>query len=201
MSNDLPEEIEEAAPASSRLATLGTWLTVVSLCALFATLFLISTTIKDLNTTAESDLAALQAQFAATPSPNPTEDALISTLVDMRAQVSALQPVQTELSANHRDWPTMMQYLAAYDPAQMTLIAIQQTDDQLMLEGEALNEGLVTAYASQLERSGFFARVTVQSLSVRLLPTATPVDPAAPTASTPAGRVVEFVIILDTLAG
>jgi Tfp pilus assembly protein PilN len=201
MSNDVPEEIEETTPSGSRLATLGTWLAVVSLCALLATLFLISTTIKDLNTTAESDLAELQAIVGATASPDPTEDALISTLVDIRGQVSALQPVQTELSANHRDWPTMMQYLAAYDPTQMTLTMIQQTGDQLVLEGEALNEGLVTSYASQLGESGFFARVTVQSLSVRILPTATPVDPAAPAVSAPAGRVVQFVIILDTLAG
>lgn len=172
------------------------WLIALSLLLLLAALNVVALTIHDLTQPLEQELSAILMTMESTAAPNPTADALASTLVFVRGQVAALEPVQTELAANHLDWPTTMQYIANFDPVVMNVSSINQNQRQITISGEAQSEGVVIAYADALRASGVFIRVTVQSLIVRMLPTSTPTEGAV---GSPASLTfaVEFLVVVE----
>ncbi|MBK9613773.1 PilN domain-containing protein [Candidatus Amarobacter glycogenicus] len=76
------------------------------------------------------------------------------------------------------------------DANQITLLGVEQADNRLTISGEAADDTAVIAYAQELEASGQFARIVVQSIT--LLPTPQPVitptlspSPTATTAPSP----------------
>ncbi|MAS34932.1 MAG: hypothetical protein CL610_13060 [Anaerolineaceae bacterium] len=197
---DGTEEQPENTGGSSRLVL---WLVMFSLGILFLPLYLISTTIQESVIPLESELATLEAQLTATPAPDPAEEALRAELLSLNQQVRALEVVQGELETNHTNWPAIMAVIAGYDQNVMRLTALKQTDIHVTLNGAAQNESVVTAYADDLRASAYFDSVKVQSLNLRILPTATPPKgnasdgaTAAQTNSTGLEREVEFTILM-----
>ena len=96
--------------------------------------------------------------------------------------------------------------IAAYDSTLMQLTELAQSEsaNQVSISGTAQNESVVTGYANNLRASNYFTDVSVQSLNVKILPTATPVrgsdvTPAPVEPSTT--RVVEFVVVLTLRTG
>ncbi len=203
---DIEEYIEEQEqgqePGKLSLRTLSLWLIAGGLAILFATLFLISASIRSGVNQMQADLEPLQATLTAINTPPPEVLALQSTLAPLEASVKALSAFTPTLSAEHVDWAAVMPALGSFDPTQMTILSLTQNGRELALTGRAASEAVVSDYAHSLEASGLFERVAVQSMktvatpfSVETdtpvvtppptpLPTATPSPVPSPTATT-----------------
>ncbi|MDX1992603.1 MAG: hypothetical protein SF029_09445 [bacterium] len=205
-----PEEQDVSIPVAPRQGGFGRWIiwiVALSLVMVFAALNIVSMTIRDLNMPLEAEMAQMEEQLLVTLPPSDQEQALSSTLVAIQEQIVGLQPVQTELAADHLDWPTAMQHISNYDPALLTLHSIAQAENRITLNGQASDEAVVTAYADALKTCGLFARVTVQSIALRAVPTPTPPLVAAqdapqgvtgsPSEPLTEAYFVEFVLILE----
>ncbi|MBI5671455.1 MAG: PilN domain-containing protein [Chloroflexi bacterium] len=202
---------EQAAPGRSSRLIL--WLILVSLGILFLTLFLVSTTIKQDIPALETRLAEVQETLASTPPVPPEQQTLTANLLDLRGQEQVLESVRDNLTAQHINWPAAMAAIASYDPAQMSVTGLTQTDSQVIINGQANDEAVVIAYADSLRQSEQFNQVTVQSITLQTLPTSTPAptptlattpDPAIPTlpppTPSPPVKVAAFVILVELKA-
>jgi Tfp pilus assembly protein PilN len=193
---------EEESTGSSKLLL---WLVALSLGVLFVPLYLVSTTIQENIAPLEDEMATIQAQLDSTPAPDPTEEALKSQFLSLQDQVRSLGVMADELVANQINWPAVMASIASYDPAQMKVTKLAQTDVHIALTGLANDEGVVSDYAQHMRDSGYFVRVDVQSITLKTLPTATPVPQsdasATPEAQTTNSRAVEFTLMIEMKTG
>ncbi|MBZ0301535.1 MAG: hypothetical protein K8J31_17445 [Anaerolineae bacterium] len=201
------EPVEEQEQESSGSSRLLLWLIAFSLGILFLPLYLISTTIQENTLPLADELATLETQVAATAAPNPTEEALRMELLALNQQVNVLETVRDDLETNHIAWPAVMAVIADYDQGILRVSELMQVDTHVTVKGEANNEGAITSYADHLRESPYVENVAVQSLNLRILPTATPPPPAdsetpteVPAASTP-NRVVDFTILIMLRTG
>lgn len=160
------------------------WLIVIGLVVLFLPLYLLASTVGNDVATLESQLEEIQLALAEQPTPEPQVQALQATVDQVNQQVSALESVRTTLGGTNVDWPAVMALLGDYDAAQMEITALEQTENRLLLNGRAVDDTAVLAYARRLEASELFARVIVQSIT--LLPTP-PMTPTPSPGATPAG--------------
>lgn len=154
------------------------WLLVFGLLIFFLPLFLISTTIRNDTTRLEAELANLQLAAATDPTPDPLVQALQTELTETQAQAQQFSAAQNNLAAEDVDWPAVAAALSAHDPAAVSLTGLAQAENRLTLSGRASSDTAVINYAQQLETSGLFSRVVVQSIV--LLPTATPTETPTP---------------------
>lgn len=192
----LPEPEQSSTPPKPRsFSRWIAWMIVLSLLLLLAALNVMSLTVRDLQLPLEAELSRAEAVLSNTPAPDPNEDALVSTLVHLRSQIAALEPMRTELALKHLDWPTTMQYVANFDPAVMTIRSVSQNEGVITVSGDAQDEAVVIAYADALKNSGQFSRVTVQSLVLRAIPTPTPADSAVP--ANVSSYIVEFIVVME----
>jgi hypothetical protein len=207
VSNEPPQPPRPAV--SSKLIL---WLVALSLGMMFLPLYLISTTIKENNVPLATQLAVLQATLTVTPPPNPEEKALKATLEGVQNQINALDAIRPTLVAGHTDWAVVITVIANYDSGRMALTGVAQSGNQILVTGQAGEEATVMAYADMLRTSQQFDRVVLQSITSKVLPTATPLPviattgtPTVPTLTPapqvnefhPAGKVVEFTIAID----
>jgi len=202
--NNYEEETEEAPPP--RGSRIVIWLVILSLGALFLPLYLVSTSIQDETQTLSVTLTAVQATLVFTPEPLEQELALQDTLAQLRDQVNALQPVIAGLVASQVDWLNSFAVIGSYDPTRITLNGIAQTENRLVLTGQATSEGDIMAYFQLLDESTTFDRVVVQSIVLREVSsspaTAKPIiRDAAPTEEIPAERISEFNILVELKVG
>lgn len=199
--HDFEDELEVRAPRKpTGMYTLTLWLTVVSLSALFLTLFMVSGSIQEMKDPLEIELTQIQATLASTPLPNPDEEALSAQYIEVRELVSAVEPVYDELLTQYIPVPMVMEAVASYDQSVMALTSVTQSGRQFVISGEAADEAAVIAYLDALKRSNRFQSVVVQSMSTRSLPTATPLPGIATPVGVPTAapiRVVDFTISLE----
>ncbi|MBZ0275981.1 MAG: PilN domain-containing protein [Anaerolineae bacterium] len=203
--NDAVDDEAEVSPAP-RASRLVVWLIIVSLGALFLPLYLVSTSIKQENAQFEVTLTAIQATLAYTPLPPESETALQETLLQVRGQINALEPVSADLAAAHLDWLNALAVISRYDRERINLSGITQTENRLVLNGLAANESDVLAYFHVLDDAELFNRVIVQSITLKDAPTpnqptAKPVVRDAAATETPAERVAEFSILVELKVG
>lgn len=112
----------------------------------------------------------------------PEEDQEIGQSIDAaQAQINALVPLQSTLEGSHVDWTRVVPVLSSYDSQRLEVAGLSQTANQLILTGTAENEGAVIAYARQLEDSGYFKRVIVQSITLLDEPFGSPTPEMTPT--------------------
>ena len=201
---DLDTPPEPARPA--RASRIIVWLVVLGLGVLILPLYLIGATIKGENARLEAESQQIQQTLESPPPVSAEEQALTDTLSQIRASVNEIEAARSRFAASHIDWPSVMTMLANYDPAQMGLTGLTQTENRVVLNGEANNEAIVTAYAQMLGQSDRFRRVVVQSMTKQVLPTPTPTAsaPAASGETTPGtgfrAEYVEFVILIELKA-
>ncbi len=176
--NVTPTQEENEDAASPRQSRLSVWLIILGLALLFVPLFLTSTTIQELTVTLDFERTVVAATLNYTPPPNPTVEALSATLLWVRQQGNTVESLQGTLAAMHINWPSVMAVLGAYDPAQLSILAITQNPDNILVKGQAVDQRVVSAYADMLRESGLFQQVDVGSITIEDVPTATP----APTA-------------------
>jgi Tfp pilus assembly protein PilN len=160
------------------------WLVVLGLVLFFIPLALISSSAQDSAGRLQANLVAIQASLAFVPTPVPEMQALMGTLSHVEAQATRIQALNPTLKAARSDWPAIMAELGDYDPDQLTLTSVTQTDNRLMLTGGASSDAAVVAYSDALQKSGLFSRVIVQSLKILATPAVTLTATAlAPTAT------------------
>ncbi|MEP0762266.1 MAG: PilN domain-containing protein, partial [Chloroflexota bacterium] len=164
-------------PRQSRVGRLIPWLVVLSLGFLFLPLYLLAVTIDENNAEAQAEISTLQAELERGPLPSANEQELQDALSAALEKISALQPVRSYLENNRIDWPAVAASISNYHDDTMVVLGLSQTDRQLTLSGRAWNEQTVLDYAARLEKSGYFSRVSVQSLAANVVPTPTPPPP------------------------
>lgn len=195
----LPDDISDDTPRRSRVGRVILWLVVVSLGALLLPLYLLGATIDEQNARLQDDIGTQRARLDTGPPASRDEQGLQATLSAALGHLSALQPASASLKSNRIDWPGVAASLSNYHDDYMVVLGLTQTERLLTLQGRAWNEQTVLDYARRLEESGYFAAVTVQSLSGNVAAT----DPPArgtptPVPATPSRlRYVEFVLTAE----
>jgi hypothetical protein len=105
--------------------------------------------------------------------------------------ITAIQAVVVPVSV---DWPRVVTALTQYEPAELSLLSLQQQRNQIRITGRAVDNDAVVRYQQRLLEAGTFREVIITSLTLAPLPTPTGgTDPLVPTQ--PPGSVA-FVIDL-----
>ncbi|MCP5099243.1 MAG: hypothetical protein GY943_27130 [Chloroflexi bacterium] len=182
----------------TRSGTLILWLVVLGLMVLFIPLYFVATTLQTNVVQLESDLAPLEAALTVEPQSPSTE--LSQSLSEIQAQVDQFAGVAPALTVGNINWPDIINTIRNVDSAQLALTSITQSDNQLIITGRAVDDTAVIDYARELETSGQFKRVVVESIVLVTTPFASPTPTAtavAPT-SNPAAVVTETAVPTST---
>lgn len=177
---DEVEDNEESGEKPNGSSRLVLYLVMGSLLILFVPLYFSATTIRTINVQMKASLEALQVTLSSTPPVDPKLGSLSSTLSAIQVQANALQSIGSTLEALHVNWPKIMAVVSSYNPDQMSVDAVAQSDKTITISGTANEETVVMAYAEMLRASGMFDPVAVEAISLRAIPTWTPAP--APTA-------------------
>lgn len=195
------EGLDEANQSGLALPTI-LWLGVLGLAVLFLPLYLTSSTLNSEVVRLEAEMAPLQTAMASTPAPLPEEEGLFATLTAVSSQTDQIEAILPTLAANNIDWPAALAVINNVDGSVLQLTSLEQSGNQLIIRGRAMNDEVVTNYTRQLETSGQFAEVDVQSIikvaDSFLSPTPTPLLPtASPTSAvtnTPVATAVPTMV-------
>lgn len=198
----LPGEFADDPPRRSRAGRVILWLVMLSLSVLFLPLYLLGAAIDEQNTSLQHDIGTQQARLDLGPLASPDEQGLQATLSAALEHLSALQLARATLESSHINWPLIAASLSNYHDDYMVVLGLTQADRLLTLQGRAWNEQIVLDYARRLEKSGYFAAVTVQSLSGNVVPTPAPGRGTPTPVPAPPSRLryVEFVLSAELKA-
>ena len=187
-SYDLDTVLREQTATNSRRPII-LWLVALGLLLLFVPLYLVATAVRADTQRLESELSQLQMAEMGDPGGDPTINALQTRVAEAQTEADSLAAIQSSTGAQHVNWPAVVDAIKT-DAHQITLLGVEQADNRLTISGEAADDTAVIAYAQELEASGQFARIVVQSIT--LLPTPQPVitptlspSPTATTAPSP----------------
>ena len=143
--------------------------------------------VRDLN----DSITQVQRELDAAQTPQPELLELQDELAQVVAAIASVQTVYPRGAEERRDWSAILGIVLQYDPELVELQELFQTGGDLTVVGLALTQEDVLQYAGQLDRSGVFERVLVQSMQRVDQPMATPppiqliTTPLAPTTPTP----------------
>lgn len=131
------------------------------------------------------ELKAIKATVIVLQTPAAESQNLSKELAARIQEYQRLQNLVKTLKKTYINWPGVITAIQNYDPQQIALLSITQTDDyRLTLKGRAADDVAVVNYARSLEASGQFVRVVVESVrKVTVQPTATPTSGAVITAT------------------
>jgi Tfp pilus assembly protein PilN len=163
--DDLDTATSEQKPQSSSRLVL--WLIIAGLALLLIPLYQISATVSDDNAVLEAQIADLEATLASTPQPKSSDQALKAQLLQVQTQLKALEDIQPTLTANHVDWLTVIGIISNCDPQDIVLTGLTQSNNRVILTGQAVDESTVMAYTQMLKDSNQFKRVIVQSIALK----------------------------------
>jgi hypothetical protein len=182
-----PPEDELEGPPPGRAARFVPWLFVLGLALLFIPVYLASGAIDETTAPLSTESASLQLTITSPPPVPSDEAALAEQLLSLRSQLGAIEDIPPTLIATHIDWPAIMEVIRSYDADMIRLSGLNNQSGQLILDGTAMQEGAVLDYTHALERTGYFSRVTVQTITVNPSPppTVVPTDTGDSTASLP----------------
>lgn len=162
--NDL-DEFEEELPQIVSRGNIILWLVVIGLIVLFIPLYLVFTTIQSDVTRLESDVVPLEERIAANLTPPSDVQALMEQVSVIQGEVGQIESIYPTLVASHVDWPLALDVISKYDQTQMRLTDITQSGKRLLINGQAVNNSVVVAYAQALQASGQFEKVEIQSIT------------------------------------
>jgi Tfp pilus assembly protein PilN len=189
--DDLPEE----QPRESPRGTIILWLVALSWLILLIPLYLVSTTVRAEITRLEAEFQVVQDALISEETPEPEIQALQDDLSQVQGRVDEIEAAYVDIASGHTNWPAVMAAIGNYNPSQLALTSITQSDGLVTLTGRAFDDSVVIAYSRALEESGLFSRVVVQSVKLIATPFATPTStPVAPgTTVTPTATVTPTV--------
>ncbi|MCA9901953.1 MAG: PilN domain-containing protein, partial [Anaerolineales bacterium] len=170
MQTDSPFDLDELdtleEPESSRqFGPMTLWLGVLGLAILFIPLYLMANTLEGEVARMGSEIVPLQTALASTPGPPAQAQELIVTLTAVHQQTDQMDAILPTLAAENVDWNAAMNAINDVDGTGLALTSLEQNGNQLVIRGRAQNDGFVTDYARQLENSGQFSQVVIQSIA------------------------------------
>ena len=193
--NDLPEQ---GQTRGSRQATVILWLVAIGVVVLLVPLYFILSAIRGDVSRLQGDIQTAQESLTSVDVPDPEIQDLMNELDQVQGAISEIETAYSAVAAGHTDWPAVMSAIGSYNPAQITLTSLAQSGNQVTLNGRAIDDSTVIAYSRDLEESGLFSRVVVQSIqsiatplgtsvaqtSTATIPPGTPLTPTATTTAT-----------------
>jgi hypothetical protein len=166
LEDEAAEAQAEAGKSASRQSNpLVQWLIVLGLALAIVPLRLLTSTLKAENATQEARLAELQEQLGGAPEMPADAEQLEGEITALQEQAAELDNLWTALATRHVDWPDVLPTIATYDTELMRLTGMTQSENRILISGQARHDAAALAYADQLENSGKFAHVSVQSMS------------------------------------
>lgn len=188
------QQDEQAAPPSKRPASaLALWLLGLTMLFLFGVNFLMYSTIRDGRAPLEQQLENIKATLEATAPPDAAVEAARSQVMEVLNVNSQLAGIYDSLTTHYIDWPALIRVLSNFEISQMHIDRLVQQDKLITIMGEGIDELQVMTYANVLRDSGFFTRVTIQTLNIV---SPTPV-PAGVTPVAPQTRSAQFSIVAE----
>ncbi len=155
------------------------WLGMLGLVILFVSLYFVSNMLGNEVDRLQSESVPLQTALSAPVQPLPQAQELAVTLTAVHNQTSQMAAILPTLDAENVQWPAVMAVIDDVDSSAIQLSGIEQTGNQLLIRGRAANEAFAIEYAHQLEASGQFRLVVVQSIEQVSEPFLSP-TPATP---------------------
>jgi len=159
-------------PSGSSRTPLVLGLIAAGMAILFLPLFLVSATLNNEVKDLQAELGSVRAAQTRVPTPGLEVQRLLTPLAQTQGQIDQVKRVFPTLAAPRVDWTSVMTAIGSYDPNEIVLTSLTRTDNRLTLGGRAVRESIVLDYARNLEQTGLFSRVIIQSLQVA--PTITP---------------------------
>jgi Tfp pilus assembly protein PilN len=193
--NNLPDQFQ---PRRLPQGTIILGLVVIGLVTSFLPLYLVAATIRDDITRSEADLLSVQAAVTSISAPAPEVQELVNTLAQVQGSASKIEEASAAIAAGHTDWPAIMAAINNYNPAQIALTSLTHADNRITLNGQAIDDSAVVAYARALEESKLFSRVVVQSIKMIATPFATPTSPEE-TTLTPTAMITPTETLTPTI--
>ena len=162
--SEMPEEAAEKRRGSSLLIR---WLVAFGLLTVAIALYLVSVTVNETTLQAQTALEEIQATLQGAPSHPPEMDEISTTLIAIQRQAQILADLETTLVPDTLSWPAIVGLLADYSPSLLAVKSVVMTGNEIVISGQALDEGVVIAYADRLRAANRFGRVVVQSITLR----------------------------------
>ena len=186
MQTDSPFDLEEFDPLDEpeqlrQFGPMTLWLGVLGLAIFFTPLYLMSNTLGSEVVRLQTEVEPLQTALASTPGPPPQAQTLIVTLTAVHNQTEQMEAALSTLTVENVDWYAAMNAVNRFAENDVQLTGLEQIGNQLYIQGRAANEGSVTEYVQQLESSGQFQQVVIQSLAQ----VTEPLLPLTPTSAVP----------------
>jgi len=183
--DNMPEQRQPRGPLRG---TIILWLVAISGIVLLIPLYLVATAIRNDADRLSSELQAVQVALASESTLEPEAQKLADELAQLQGSVNEIDAAHAAVAASHTNWPAVMAAIGNYDPSQVALTSVTQSDNQITLNGRAIDDPVVIAYSRALEESNLFSRVIVQSVRLVATPFASPVtatvEPGATVTST-----------------
>lgn len=199
--NEEPDTQETAKQRTGCISRMMLWLIVLGLGCLLIPLNLTSTRIKSEVANVEVQLADIQATLEGGPAADSQTQTLTDTLTQTRAIIGEIKSVQSDLTANHINWPAAMAVINNYDRGRIEVTGFTQTENRLILTGHAVDEVAVTSYAGSIEDSSLFDRAIVQSIQLSSLSSEPAQNPEVVIISNTQGKYVDFSVLLTVKRG
>lgn len=161
-------EVAEAAAERRRSTSqLIRWLIAFGLLTVVIALYLVSVTVTQSMLQAQTALEEIQATLNSVVEKPPEIDEMSTTLIGIEQQRQVLAELKTTLVPDDLSWPTIVGLLADYNPSLLAVKSVVMNGNEIVVSGQALDEGAVIAYADRLRASNRFGRVVVQSITLR----------------------------------
>ncbi|MCL6431945.1 MAG: PilN domain-containing protein [Anaerolineae bacterium] len=146
----------------------------------FLPLYLTSAALREEVAHLDHERKSLRATIGAASTPLPEALALQQTLTHLEASMGQLDQLRPTLESASIRWPAVVAAIGGRDPARIVLQSVTQKGREITLKGRASDAPAVARYASDLEASGLFERVAVQSLRALASPFVTPTGASGP---------------------
>lgn len=162
--------------------SIALWLFVLGATLLFIFLFILSRAARQNLTVLEQEVVLLETAVA-TQLSGSEGSGFSQELAMLEQQLAQIDMLNPTLDAQQVNWPLAMQAIRNLNPNEVRIEIISQQPGQLSIQGQAVSDTAVNAYAEQLNNSGAFSRVIIQSLIADNEPFAT--VPPTPTVPSP----------------
>lgn len=190
---------DEDESGSNRLMRMLTWLVIAVLSLVMVGLLVVNRTVQELNAPLPARATELASTLAAPPGISGEESNMRATIESVLAQANALSAVISTLEPGYFNWTAAMRYLGNFDANTLNLTGIAEMNGGIVLNGQADDERAILTYVDALNRAPQFARVVIQSITMRTLGGNSGGRGSVETA--PAQQVAEFTIFIEITRG
>lgn len=140
------------------------WFIILGLTVLLIPIFLFSRSLNQDVQQLEGTVIPLETAVSGNRQLTPSAPSIAPELIELNEQVAQIDGLQPTLDAQQIEWSNVMQAVRTFDDAQLSIVSLVQAPGRLTIRGRAINEQAITGYANQLEQSGAFSSVLVQSI-------------------------------------